>query len=111
MPRQQKKEETDSESNNDTLTLLRLEQQVLKLTAARAVSPSFHLAHLFSVASHGRVPAAGSFPVSLHGCFVQVKVHLLLEPPGAISGILAGGIRSFGALDCFVTCTFTTILP
>ena len=35
MPRPQKKE-TDSADNNDALTLLRLQQQVLQLTAAKA---------------------------------------------------------------------------
>ena len=35
MPRRQKKE-TDSAGNNDALTLLRLQQQVLQLTAAKA---------------------------------------------------------------------------
>ena len=37
------------------------------------------------------MPAAGSLPNSMHGCFMQVKVHLPIGLLSAISGILAGG--------------------
>ena len=45
------------------------------------------------------MPAAGSLPNSMHGCFMRVKVHLPIGLLSVISGILAGGILGFGAAD------------
>ena len=73
-------------------------------------SSSFHLV-FFWIASHGRVPAAGLHPNSLHGRPMRWRCLMPCGLHSAISGILAGGILGFGTADRLLFfCTSTAIL-
>ena len=66
-----------------------------------SLSSSFHPVFLW-IAYHGRVPAAGLHPNSLHGLRMRSRCLVPRGPHGAISGILAGGILGFGTADRFL---------